>query len=1120
MSFKIIFCVLSAVILTGTSLAAEDSKLKTAWADIGKDNAIHIVSRQQARSGKTSKKDDSVVIDFMDYQSNNKLITTAGSSDKEVKLTGTLKIGRGRQECDFNAAIQVQSPDRITYSVAAESSQPINKPYFSLRFNKNMMNRPLTLRIRPGSNRLYFKKVVVAADHKGGWIWSSPSGQDVEGILLPMLHGNLKLSGFKCPVMICKYGKNTGNIRIYLDKGKVKSIKGSLSISFEPYKTVFLDLSKAANIAFADEKGGDRKGGWTDQGSIRDMSKMLLGKRKYGNIEFNVIDPAKNHGKAALAFANNARPYFLKEATINAGSKRFDYLYLLHAGAWCNSGNVGSIKVNYADGSSSSFTVKARRDVADWWNPDESFKNATPIWKTQYGNNFGGLYLSRFKVKRKPVKSITFRTANNAVWLISAVSGVTGEPPLIKYSTQEVPFKAAEGKEWKVFRFDKNIVKGSALDFSGTLDAPAGKYGALIIKGDQFYFSKRPDRPVKFMGLNICGDYNYLEHSDSDKLVEWIATRGYNTIRLHHFDEALVKPGSTSPEFDPERLDRLFYFISRAKAKGIYITLDLYTRRITGFKRKYKNMFDLKTRALFDKSIRDNILQFGRKLLTTVNPYTKLALKDDPALTIVGIINEDPLFTHHTQYKYPKAGTERNALIKPVFEDWCKRKGLNPKKINNEMWVHFVIDRHIEIYKEMKSYLRKIGVKAPLSDISCGITYPSAVARNQFDYVDNHFYFDHPKFVGKSFRMPMYFKNQNGVKELFPHMMGIAGTRIFGKPFTVTEFNFCVPNMYRGEGGPAIGSVAALQGWNGIFRFSASYSHKYRKYGVLPLMNGGHLGTFSVINDPIQGLSERITMLFYLRGDVAEAKSSTTLTIPADVWKLPEAAGYRNWFTREQSNTPKVFNDLGLYHKIGLKISSQNGSGNFNIKNLIKTKKINVRAKAPGVFDMKQGLIVSSTGQITTDSTSGDMKVITPKSEALVITGKALVGKCLKVTGNNTFSTFFAGALDNKPLSKSKHILVLHLTDVKATGQKLAFFRDNLRMYNYGKFRPYLVRRGKANISLLTDASSCEVNALDINGKVLKNIPVKIVDGRISFKAATDCGPKDKAVLAYELIRK
>ena len=650
------------------------------------------------------------------------------------------------------------------------------------------------------------------------------------------------------------------------------------------------------------------------------------------------------------------------------------------------------------------------------------------------------------------------------------------------------------------------------------LDAPAGKYGNLIIKEDKFYFSGRPNQPVKFMGLNICQDYNYLEHDDTDQFVDWIAARGYNSIRLHHFDEDLVKRGATTPELDPERIDRLFYFIAKAKAKGLYVTLDLYTKRTSGFKRKYTGMFDVKSRALFDKSIRNNIMEFGRKLLTTVNPYTKLALKDDPVLITVGLINEDPLFTSHSQYKYPNPDPERNALIKPVFEVWCSQKGVNPTKITPAIWIRFVIDRHIAVYKEMKSYLRKIGVKAPLSDISCSSGFPQAVPRNEFDYVDNHFYFDHPKFVGKMFSMPYYNKNTNGIKELFPNMMKVAGSRILGKPFMVTEFNFCVPNIFRGEGGPAIGSIAALQGWNGIFRFSAGYSHKYRKYGVLPLMDGGHIGSFSVINDPIQGLSERITAMFYLRGDVAEAKSSSTLTIPADVWKLPEAAGYRNWLTKEQSDVPKIFNDLGLYHKIGLKISTKNGSGDFNLENLIKTKKIDFKAKAPGVFNLKQGLIVSSTGQITTDGKSGDMKVVTPKSEALVITGKALTGKCLKVTNNSTFSTFFAGALDNLPLTQSNHILILHLTDVKATGQKLTLFMDNLRMYNWGKFRPYLVRRGNAEISLANKNSNVSVKALDVNGKVLKNIPVKISGGRISFTAATDCGPKGKAVFAYEMI--
>ena len=80
--------------------------------------------------------------------------------------------------------------------------------------------------------------------------------------------------------------------------------------------------------------------------------------------------------------------------------------------------------------------------------------------------------------------------------------------------------------------------------------------------------------------------------------------------------------------------------------------------------------------------------------------------------------------------------------------------------------------------------------------------------------------------------------------------------------------------------------------------------------------------------------------------------------------------------------------------------------------------------------------------------------------------------------------------------------------------------RDRLRIYNYGKFSPYLALRGSAEISLDVGSGNFTVNALDINGKVLKQIPVKSLAGGIAFAAATDCGPEGRAVFAYEVVRR
>lgn len=80
--------------------------------------------------------------------------------------------------------------------------------------------------------------------------------------------------------------------------------------------------------------------------------------------------------------------------------------------------------------------------------------------------------------------------------------------------------------------------------------------------------------------------------------------------------------------------------------------------------------------------------------------------------------------------------------------------------------------------------------------------------------------------------------------------------------------------------------------------------------------------------------------------------------------------------------------------------------------------------------------------------------------------------------------------------------------------------RDRLRIYNYGQFSPYLALRGSAKISLDIGEGTFTVNALDVNGKTLKQIPVENLPGGIAFSAATDCGPENRAVFAYEVVRR
>lgn len=693
----------------------------------------------------------------------------------------------------------------------------------------------------------------------------------------------------------------------------------------------------------------------------------------------------------------------------------------------------------------------------------------------------------------------------------------------------------AASADWAPYKHSVEIAPGGVFDQSATLDAPAGKHGALRVNADgHFEFEKRPGERVRFWGPNLTFTANYFSKAEADRLAERFVRSGYNTVRFHHFDRDLIKKGGNSWEIDPKALDQLDYLFAAMKKRGVYINIDLFSSR--PFSKKELAAFGFGDRDVIAHDVYKGLVpildaayeswqRYAKNLLTHRNPYTGLTWAEDPALTGICPVNEDQLF---------------NRISNPVVRELYKKAflesgaGTEAQACNrtSPAWNRFIIECQIKSNARIFAFLRGLGVKALLTGSNSETTQSEAFLREHYDYVDNHAYWDHPKFPERPWQAPFAFHQKKSTSENASVPRKLFATRIFGLPFTVTEFNFCRPNQYRHEGAVLMPAYAGLQDWDGLYNFQYAKDRESALDGAID-------NYFAIANDPIGNIADRVGALIFLRADIAPARN-------AIVWTArPESAFSDQWIRH-----PDVYSRLGLVVRLG----SITGQPDDVLTRARADKKINAtavvfgeskRIPAPknipvGAYPANDSLhtallrdgalpagsinadathFKSDTGEIELRSDAGSVKVVTSRSELFVAPANTgLSGKLVSITGNTADAAINVIALDGKPLAETRRILITHLTDVLPAGM---VFRaaDRMLLEEWGD-GPYLVRRGEATLSLrLPDAAgSWKCWAVDATGARVREIPMaKNVDGTLSLRLATIT--LDDTQLAYELAR-
>lgn len=714
---------------------------------------------------------------------------------------------------------------------------------------------------------------------------------------------------------------------------------------------------------------------------------------------------------------------------------------------------------------------------------------------------------------RKWGDSFSFRLGNNGerkyaagVPLRVAFTLSAHEPLTVAYD-RPVTLKA--DAEWAALTYEKEIVPGSALDFSkmGFVDAPAGKHGWLLAKGPHFEFEKNPGVAQRFYGVNFCATANFPSPEQAEQLAERLVRLGYNSIRVHHYDQGCVQGSKDGLTLNPEQMAKLDGFIAACLTRGIYVTTDLYvsrnvTWRHVGIARDDpmdKNIF--KALIAVHEPAYQNWATFAKAFLTHVNPHTGRRYADEPGMPFLAMVNEGSI-------GYAMREMRETPQMQAAWETWLKEKRSKdpafaeiPDKMPLDMSgkagsavALFVADTEAKMVARMKAFLRdEIGCRALISNYNCGAHYvPLQLVREAlYDYVDDHFYVDHPQFLEKKWSLPSRCGNENPIKSGCRTPCSVAFTRLADKPFTVSEFNFAAPGMFRGVGGILTGAMAALQDWSALWRFA--YSHRLEH-----MLDGeGPISYFDVSTDPLAQATERASICLFLRGDLAPSTEKVSVLLPPG-----EVSALKGEVTR----VAPEWSAAAWHVQVGTRVAGPGAAGERAVS----------FADAYGPKAVSQAALTNVSSALVMDQARGAFSINTARTCGGFAEEGAVDAGPLKFRVTGSPATVWVSSLDNSPVTTSGRLLLTHLTDVQNTGVRYGE-RARKTLLAVGKL-PHLVRVGQADVALALKApESYGVYALATNGRRLEKLATTVVGGALRFTASV-ASPSGARML-YEIVK-
>jgi len=300
----------------------------------------------------------------------------------------------------------------------------------------------------------------------------------------------------------------------------------------------------------------------------------------------------------------------------------------------------------------------------------------------------------------------------------------------------------------------------------------------------------------------------------------------------------------------------------------------------------------------------------------------------------------------------------------------------------------------------LRTHLKgRLGIKVPVTFTNNWYGLASIASQSRADYLDAHWYWQHPSFPNGWSSTNYVIGNTPMVKDPDGGTVAqFSWSRVAGKPFVGSEYNHPFPNQYLCE------APAFYFGYLGFLDADGALLHAYADYDKARYKTTWNDPFFSVATNPVLMTQLPLAALFR-SGRIAPATSQRTVDVSEKDWTL-SAKLSRDGFPFAGSSASLAATPMRW--------------GRFDADTTVAPSLPDPGSKA-----------VANTGELSWDHAAGILAVDNPFWQGAVgflkpgvTTGKLSLSG-IATTGGRDFAAVHLVSVDSLPIGKSRKMLLL-----------------------------------------------------------------------------------------------